>query len=133
GFKTVIALKVAQSFLQLSGNLRTANGALVTMGGLLATTRGKLSTFAAGIDGVSTRQRAANGAALTFASTLRMVGALMARIPALAIISDATYALTDLLSGWTGGGDRATTDLDEHERVMQKDITAYEEAKEKAE
>ncbi|NRC54128.1 hypothetical protein [Neoaquamicrobium sediminum] len=131
--KAFIGLKLAQSFLQLTGGLRGANGALVTLGGTLATVRGGFSTFGTTLTRITATLGTASTAAMSLTRIIRLLGAAIMRVPMLALFSVAAYAITELLTGWAGGIDDATSALDEHERLLQEVISAYEVAKDKTE
>lgn len=129
GIKLLIGYKLAAVFMGWAGGARTVTGAFVTLGGALTAARSGIVTFAATLGTAIARMQFANATGMTLAATLRTIGALLMRIPALAVLTGAMWITTELIGNWLGGVDNVTSALDEHERMMATVITAYEAVK----
>jgi GH24 family phage-related lysozyme (muramidase) len=129
--KLFIGYKLAAVFMGWAGGARTVTGAFVTLGGALTAARAGLVTFTATLGTAIARMQFANATGMTLVATLRTIGALLMRIPALAVLTGAMWITTELIGNWLGGVNEVTSALDEHDRVMGRVLESYDKVKDK--
>ena len=105
------AANVAGVFTNLVTGLRNSASGFSMMQAKAVAARGALAAL--------------NGAFAAAATGARALWAAIGGLPGL-LITAATYLGTELLAGWIGGVEDATQKIDEHLRIVQEVLAAYE-------
>lgn len=114
-----VTASMRTSFASLTAVLATVRGGFTAAGVAATLTQARLLAMRGAVAAMS-------GAFTLAAGTARALWAAIGGVPGV-IMMAATYALTAFLGKWIGGVDEATAGMDEHERIMQNVLAAYEE------
>lgn len=117
--KVLIALKFARWVLSLAGSFSQ---------NLLPALVSSVNQFR----NVRTAAIAAGGGLTSAAAGARAFGAALKSLPGVLLITGITLVVEELVSSFIGGVDGMTRSLDEHKRIMQEVIGAYEGASQAA-
>lgn len=113
--KALIAVKVGQWLAGIVGRV------VAFQGGMKAAAAGAVT--------LTTQLGVLRGAVVAFTTSITAATTAMMRFLPTLVLTAGAYLLTDYLANWLTAVDDVTQKVDEHNRVMQEVIRAYEDAK----
>jgi tape measure domain-containing protein len=142
----VTSLEVSQSFERVGNRASNIRSAMFNLGNTIRNTRGNLTNLNANLKASVSSLTFARTRAVAFrGATVALRGALAAaatgaRIfwtalggPIGIIITGLTFLTGELLTSWATGVDASTRAIDEHQRILNEVVGAYEELGDKTE